>query len=48
VVIATAHRRGDREHVDALARDLLVDNRDNVLVAWIADDSHSQISNNKE
>jgi hypothetical protein len=36
VAIATAHRRGERELVDALARDHLVDHPDNVLVAWIA------------
>jgi predicted RNA-binding protein YlqC (UPF0109 family) len=40
VAIAVAHRRGDRELVDALARDHLVDHPDNVLVAWIADASH--------
>jgi hypothetical protein len=45
VAIAIAHRGGDRELVDALARDHLVDHPDNVLVAWIADASHSQ---NKE
>ena len=36
VVIATAHLRGERALVDALARDHLVDHPDNVLVAWIA------------
>jgi hypothetical protein len=36
VAIATAHRRGDADLVDALARDHLVDHPDNVLVAWIA------------
>ena len=36
VVIATAHLRGERDLVDALARDHLVDHPDNVLVAWIA------------
>jgi hypothetical protein len=36
VAIATAHRRGERDLVDALARDHLVDHPDNVLVAWIA------------
>ena len=41
VAIATAHRRGDGELVDALARDHLVDHPDNVLVAWIAGASHS-------
>ena len=40
VAIAAAHRRGERELVDALARDHLVDHPDNVLVAWIADASH--------
>ncbi len=40
VAIATAHLRGDRELVDALARDHLVDHPDNVLVAWIAGASH--------
>ena len=39
VAIATAHSRGERELVDALARDHLVDHPDNVLVAWIADAS---------
>ncbi|MEA2363811.1 MAG: hypothetical protein QOD71_2956 [Thermoleophilaceae bacterium] len=36
VAIATAHLRGERDLVDALARDHLVDHPDNVLVAWIA------------
>jgi hypothetical protein len=36
VAIASAHLRGDRDLVDALARDHLVDHPDNVLVAWIA------------
>jgi hypothetical protein len=36
VSIAAAHRRGERERVDALARDHLIDHPDNVLVAWIA------------
>jgi hypothetical protein len=36
VAIATAHLRGERHLVDALARDHLVDHPDNVLVAWIA------------
>jgi ABC-type uncharacterized transport system ATPase subunit len=44
VAIAGAHRRGDRELVDALARDHLVDHPDNVLVAWIADASQNQTS----
>jgi hypothetical protein len=42
VAIASAHRRGERELVDALAREHLVDHPDNVLVAWIADASHHQ------
>jgi hypothetical protein len=37
VAIATAHRRGERDVVDALARDHLVDHPDSVLAAWIAD-----------
>ena len=41
VAIASAHLRGERELVDALARDHLVDHPDNVLVAWIAGASHS-------
>ncbi len=41
VAIAAAHLRGDRDLVDALARDHLVDHPDNVLVAWIAGASHS-------
>jgi hypothetical protein len=45
VAIATAHRRGERELVDALARDHLVDHPDSVLVAWIADASHNEKSN---
>ncbi len=40
VAIATAHLRGERDLVDALARDHLVDHPDNVLVAWIAAASH--------
>ncbi len=40
VAIAGAHLRGDRELVDALARDHLVDHPDHVLVAWIAGASH--------
>jgi hypothetical protein len=44
VAIAAAHRRGDRELVDALARDHLVDHPDSVLVAWIADASHQSPS----
>jgi hypothetical protein len=40
VAIASAHLRGKRDLVDALARDHLVDHPDNVLVAWIAAASH--------
>ncbi|MEA2143434.1 MAG: hypothetical protein QOI64_1864 [Solirubrobacteraceae bacterium] len=40
VAIATAHLRGERDVVDALARDHLVDHPDHVLVAWIAGASH--------
>jgi hypothetical protein len=36
VAIAAAHLHGDRDLVDALARDHLVDHPDSVLVAWIA------------
>ncbi len=36
VAIATAHMGGERDLVDALAREHLVDHPDNVLVAWIA------------
>ena len=45
VAIATAHRRGECELVDALARDHLVDHPDSVLVAWIAEASHHQTVN---
>jgi len=48
VAIAVAHHSGDRELVDALARDHLVDHPDNVLVAWIADASHNQLPNKEE
>ena len=44
VAIAVAHRRGERDLVDALARDHLVDHPDNVLVAWIAGASHQEPS----
>ena len=44
VAIAAAHLRGERERVDALAREHLVDHPDSVLVAWIADASHAQSS----
>jgi hypothetical protein len=40
VAIAGAHLHGDRDLVDALARDHLVDFPDSVLVAWIAGASH--------
>jgi hypothetical protein len=51
VAIATAHLRGHRDLVDALARDHLVDHPDNVLVAWIAAASHHPVhhaTSNKE
>ena len=44
VAIAAAHRRGERDLVDALVRDHLVDHPDNVLVAWIAGASHQEPS----
>lgn len=34
--IAAAHLAGDRDRVDALAREHLVDHPDSILVAWIA------------
>ena len=40
VTIAGAHLRGERDLVDALARDHLSDHPDNVLAAWIAGASH--------
>jgi class 3 adenylate cyclase len=40
VTIATAHLRGDRDLVDALAREHLADHPDSVLVAWIAAAAH--------
>jgi hypothetical protein len=40
VAIAAAHRLGERELVDALARDHLVEHPDHVLVAWIAGAGH--------
>jgi hypothetical protein len=36
VAIAVAHLRGDRDLVDALARDHLTEHPDSVIVAWIA------------
>jgi len=40
---------GERELVDALARDHLVDHPDSVLVAWIAEAAaHSWTSTQKE
>jgi hypothetical protein len=36
IAIAAAHLRGERDLVDALARDHLVDYPDSVLAAWIA------------
>src|SRR4051794_12019815 len=48
VAIASAYQRGETELVDALARDHLVDHPDNVLVAWIADASNRQTTNQEE
>lgn len=45
VAIAEAHRRGDDELVDALARDHLVDHPDSVLVASIAAARRSALPN---
>jgi hypothetical protein len=42
VAIAAAYARGERDVVDALARDHLVDHPDSVLAAWIAGISHRQ------
>lgn len=36
VAVAAAHLAGDRDRVDALSRDHLVDYPDSILVAWIA------------
>ncbi len=36
VAVAAAYLAGDRDRVDALARDHLVDHPDSLLVAWIA------------
>ena len=36
VAVAAAYVAGDRDRVDALARDHLVDHPDSILVAWIA------------
>ena len=48
VAIASAHLRGERELVDALARDHLVDHPDNVLVAWIAGASRRAAASTQE
>jgi hypothetical protein len=48
VAIAAAHRRGERELVDALARDHLVDHPASFLVAWIADASNNQTPNKED
>jgi hypothetical protein len=42
VVIARAHLDDDRQLVDALARDHLVDHPDSLIVAWIASDAVSR------
>jgi hypothetical protein len=39
VEIARAYLGGERERVDALARDHLVDHPDSLIVAWIASDN---------
>jgi hypothetical protein len=39
VAIARAHLQHDRERVDGLARDHLVDHPDSLIVAWIASDA---------
>ncbi len=39
VAVARAHLDGNRELVDALARDHLVDYPDSLIVAWIASDA---------
>ena len=44
VAVAAAHLAGERDLVDALARDHLVDDPDNVLVAWIAGASKKEKS----
>ena len=36
VAIAAAHLAGERDRVDALARDHLVDHPESIVVAWIA------------
>jgi hypothetical protein len=52
VAIAAAHLAGDRDVVDALARDHLIEHPDSVLVAWIAAASNRtnirQAPSNKE
>jgi hypothetical protein len=40
VAVAAAHLAGDRDRVDALARDHLVEHPDSILVAWIAAAAH--------
>jgi hypothetical protein len=39
VAIARAHLQGERDLVDAFARDHLVDHPDSLIVAWIASDA---------
>jgi hypothetical protein len=43
VTIARAHLGGDRDLVDALARDHLVEYPDSLIVAWIASDGVTPI-----
>lgn len=46
VAITAAHLSGDRDRVDALARDHLVDYPDSILVSWIAAGGSSSPSPN--
>ena len=43
VAVAAAHLAGDRDRVDALARDHLADHPDSVVVAWIAATSRASV-----
>lgn len=44
VAITAAHLTGDRDRVDALARDHLVDYPDSILVSWMAAGGSSKAS----
>ena len=48
LAIAAAHVNGDRERVDALARDHLADHPSSVLVAWISAANHIPDSPRKD